>query len=432
MPKDTTMPGDAPWGGRFGVSSPLVALLAANAVSQVGNTLTHVAILWFVLETSGSAARAGLAALLMALPFVVAGLLGGALVDRLGYKRTSVLSDLASGLTVALIPLLHHTAGLAFWQLLALVFLGALLDAPGEAARQSLVPDLARAGGVGLERVNGANEAIRRLALLLGPPFAGGLIAALGPSTALVIDAVTFALSAALVVAVIPGAPAVGERRAATRYRDEVVEGLRFIVGAPTVRALIVTLSIAYAIGTPLIAVVLPVYVRNASGSAAELGLVLAGFGAGSLLGTLAFGWVGHRLPRRPTLSVALLLAGMPLFVLAATPPLAGTVAALAFRGLAFGPVTPLAMTVLQEQIPADLRGRTFATQMAFSAAVVAVGMGLAGVLIDAVGLRGTLLGMGTVYVAVALSPLVTPAVRTAAPQQASDVVRPSGEPPGA
>jgi MFS family permease len=68
---------------------------------------------------------------------------GGPVVDRIGFKQASIVVDLAGALTVASIPLLYHTTGLSFWQLLVLVFLGGFLDAPGHTARQSLVPDLA-------------------------------------------------------------------------------------------------------------------------------------------------------------------------------------------------------------------------------------------------------------------------------------------------
>ncbi len=52
----------------------------------------------------------------------------------------SIVSDVASGFTVALIPALYHTVGLQYWQLLVLVFLSALLDAPGVTARESIPP----------------------------------------------------------------------------------------------------------------------------------------------------------------------------------------------------------------------------------------------------------------------------------------------------
>ena len=108
---------------------PLLALFAANAISMVGNVLTAIAIPWFVLQTTGSATQTGITGFFSILPVIVAGLFGGTLIDRLGYRRTSISADLASGLTVALVPLLYFTVGLQFWQLMILVFLCALLDA---------------------------------------------------------------------------------------------------------------------------------------------------------------------------------------------------------------------------------------------------------------------------------------------------------------
>src|SRR5947208_7768206 len=114
---------------------PILGLLAANTISQIGSALTFIAVPWFVLETTGSAAKTGLTGVFEALPFIIAGIFGGALVDRLGFKRTSILADLTSGLTLALIPLLYHTVGLAFCQLLALSFLSNLFYTPGSTAR---------------------------------------------------------------------------------------------------------------------------------------------------------------------------------------------------------------------------------------------------------------------------------------------------------
>src|SRR3954453_2912264 len=131
---------------------PLISLTVAGVVSLTGSMLTNVAITWFVLQTTHSAAKTGLTGVFAALPFIVGGIFGGTLVDRLGFTRTSVLADLTSGLTIALIPLLYHTAGLAFWQLLALTLLSNLFTPPGSTARQSLVPDLAALAGMRRER----------------------------------------------------------------------------------------------------------------------------------------------------------------------------------------------------------------------------------------------------------------------------------------
>jgi predicted MFS family arabinose efflux permease len=84
---------------------PLYGLYAANVISTSGNVMAFIAIPWFVLQTTGSASQTGLTAAVTALPAVIAAFFGGVLVDRIGYKRTSVLADLASGIAMALVPL---------------------------------------------------------------------------------------------------------------------------------------------------------------------------------------------------------------------------------------------------------------------------------------------------------------------------------------
>jgi MFS family permease len=80
--------------------------------------VAFVAIPWFVLQTTGSAAKTGLTGGAFLLAAVGAGVVGP-VVDRLGFKRASIVADLAGAVTVALIPLIYHTIGLIFWQLLA-------------------------------------------------------------------------------------------------------------------------------------------------------------------------------------------------------------------------------------------------------------------------------------------------------------------------
>ena len=101
---------------------PLLALLGANAVSQIGNQFTALAIPWYVLKLTGSPALVGLTGFVQGCAYIAAAFLGGVLVDRLGLRRASVLGDLGSGAAIALIPLLHQTLGLALWQLLSVIF----------------------------------------------------------------------------------------------------------------------------------------------------------------------------------------------------------------------------------------------------------------------------------------------------------------------
>ena len=162
----------------------------------------------------------------------------------------------------------------------------------------------------------------------------------------------------------------------------------------------------------PLFGVLLPVYARTTFGSARDLGLRIAGFGAGSLVGSIAFGAIGPRLPRRPTLIGTVLLAGAPFSVLGAGPPLPLGVVALVVDGAAVGALNPLAGTILQERTPVALRGRVLGAFMAAVMFAAPVGVLLAGALTEAVGPRPLLLGMEVAFFAVAVSMLANPALR--------------------
>jgi len=161
---------------------PLAALLAANTISITGIRITQLAIPWFVLQTTGSVAKTGLAGFFALLPVVISSALGGVIVDRLGLRRASVVSDLASGLSVLLVPVLFHTVGLPFAALLALVFAGGLLDAPGQTARDTMLPELVERAGTTLERSTSLFDGVFRAGNMLGAPLAGVLIAVLGPA----------------------------------------------------------------------------------------------------------------------------------------------------------------------------------------------------------------------------------------------------------
>ncbi|MHB8645791.1 MAG: MFS transporter [Thermomicrobiales bacterium] len=391
---------------------PILGLLAANTISQVGSMLTLIAVPWFVLQTTGSAAKTGLTGVFEALPFIIAGIFGGALVDRLGFKRTSILADITSGLTVALVPLLYHTVGLAFWQLLALAFLGNLFNTPGNTARQSLVPELAAMAGMRLERANSFVQTVPRIATLLGPPLAGVLIAVIGASNVLWLDAATFAISAALIGALIPALITTDVAgKPPGRYFADLMEGLRFIWNEPLIRAL----SILFAVGNFLdapIGLLFSVYAIRTYHSAVPVGLTFAALGGGAVIGSLWFGAVGHRLSRRAIfIFYCIPVAGM-YATFAFTPPLAVLVIAVFIDGLAVGPVNPLSATIRQERVPVALRGRVQGMGIAISFMMIPLGRGLAGLLIDPIGLRTIFLSIAGSFLLISLAVALAPIFR--------------------
>jgi len=380
--------------------APLYALFLADAISVSGNIVALVAIPWFVLQETGSPAFTGLAGFFTFLPVVFAAFLGGVVVDRLGFRTTSVVADLASAAAVAAIPALHFTVGLELWQLFALVFLGALLDAPGATARRALLPDLVELARMPMERATSISQAIRQGSFLVGGPVGGVLVASIGAPHTLWVDAASFLASAALIGMLAPVAVSAA-REEKTGYFADLAEGLRFVWRDRLIRAVVLTVLVTNFLDAPLSPVILPVLVDEEFGNAEYLGLLLGVFGGAVVLGAAAFAVIGHRLPRRQTFVIAFFLTGLPYLALAATPALAPTILLVTAFGLTAAPLNPILATVAYERIPVALRGRVLGTATAAAFSAIPLGILAGGLIIEAIGVGPTLLAIGLGYLAV-------------------------------
>ncbi len=395
--------------------TPLIALLCASAISLTGSRLTLVAVPWFVLQTTGSAARTGITGAAGALAYVVAAFFGGALVDRFGFRRTSICADIASGITTATVPLLYRTGGLDFWELLVLVFLGTFFNTPGNTARQSLTPDLAALATMPLDRANTAFQAIRTFAQLVGPALAGLLIATTETSDVLWLDAATFGVSAVIIAVAVPRSPAktVWEtNKRVRRYIDELHEGMRFLRHDRMIVSLAIGSAFGNFLAAALFTVILPVYARASFGTAVDLGLMLSGVGAGALLGTLLYGAIGLRCSRRAVYIGSFLLSGIPRWMLVGALPFPFVLIALMFVGIGSGMGSPLILTIYQERIPAALRGRVIGTIIALNTIADPLALFSTGFLLDGIGLARTIIAVNAIASVVLVWVILNPVFR--------------------
>ncbi len=388
-------------------------MLSADAISMAGNAAALVAIPWYVLLTTGSASKTGITAAAGIVPVIISGLVGGPYVDRLGYRRASIVADLTSFAAVAAIPLLHATVGLEFWQLVLLVFLGALLDAPGVTARASMLPEIAEPAGWSLERVSGAAAAVNRAARLAGAPLAGLLIFFVGPTNVLWIDAATFVFSAAAIAFGVPpraSAKVVSEDGAGTNYITEIKEGFAFLYERRALFVLTVVITVTNMLDAVGI-VALPVYASRVYGSAWSLGLMIGISGAGAVLGALAYSAVGERVSRRTVFTWGFAGATIWYPVAALFPPLGVMLATRGVSGAAAGPINPVIDTVFLERVPDGMRGRVFGVGNAAAWIAMPLGVLIAGPAIEAFGLRATLVATGAIYVVVAVLTIWAPSL---------------------
>ncbi|MGA5406304.1 MFS transporter [Streptomyces lavendulocolor] len=397
---------------------PLATVLAANAISISGNALTLIGVPWFALQTTGSPGKAGLVAFCATLPVVVSALAGGPVIDRIGRRRVSVVSDLVCALALGTIPLLHHAGRLDFWLLCTLMGVTGLFHAPGETARHVLVPDLAERAGTTLARAASLFDAVSRGARMTGAALAGVLIALVGAETVLVLDAASFGLSALLVLGGVRGVKAAEPQRdgapvSARRYRAELREGYAFLLRSRLLLGITLMVMATNGLSQGWSAVLLPVHAQRALGGAAAIGLISAVWGGSALLGALLYGAVGHRFRRRTVFTVAFLLSGAPPFVTAAaTDGVWPLVVTAAVGGVGSGTLNPILTTVLYERVPDALRSRVAGVTTAGALMAMPLGAVGAGFLVEQAGPAPTLLAVGALYFVVTLAPAVFPCWR--------------------
>jgi MFS family permease len=396
--------------------TPLYGWLTSEAISITGTRVSMIALPWFVLTTTGSASKTGLVALAEMLPLVILKVLGGPIIDRVGPRRVSITCDLLSVLVVGSIPVVYQSGHLSFPGFLLLVALAGALRGPGDGAKHSLTPSLVAHAGVPMERATGLASMVERTASMLGAAFAGGLIAVIGPTNALFVDAGSFLLSAAVLAwstrGMRPAAPR-EERADEPPYRRQLAEGWHFLRGDRLLLGLAVMVALTNMLDIAWATVLVPVWASEYGGGAAAIGLVFAVMSGASALGAMcAAGW-GERLPRYRTYLIAFLIAGAPRFaVMAFDVGLGPVLAVAAVAGLVSGFINPVLGAVSYERIPSALVGRVTSLSGAMCFALMPLGGLLGGGLIAGLGLAAAMLSTGAAYFLVTMAPAVDPAWR--------------------
>jgi MFS family permease len=391
---------------------PLNALFIANLVALIGKQLSLIALPWFVLTTTGSAERTALVGFVIFLPGLVVGIFGGVLIDRLGFRRVAIAANLVSGFGILMIPLFYHTVGLPFWLLLVFVFIGALLEIPAITAGRSMVPELAVLAGRPLERVNALFESTQNLALLVGTPVAGLLVAWLGASNVLWLDAAASVTGAIVLGLAVPGSIFAAPVAATQRYLADVLTGLRFIRRDELLWPMVIVLALSNAISSSVVGLILPYYVKNTVGSAASLGLVIAALGAGAFLGATLYGLFAGRISRSLIWCGAYLIGPVGFWVFTASPPVGLLIAAFLLAGFVMGPINPLMVTIRHERSPTAIRGRVFSTYSAVAGAAAPLGILLAGLSVGQLGFRPSVVILAVCAQLLGIATLFMPAFR--------------------
>jgi DHA3 family tetracycline resistance protein-like MFS transporter len=403
-------------------------LWSGMCASLVGDGVFLVAMAWQVYALSNSPSALAVVGIAMTVPTIGSLLLGGVMSDRVDRRRVILASDLVRGGAVGALALLAFSGALEMWHIVLLVALYGGATGFFAPAFDAIVPDLLPVDELG--QANSLDQFVRPLALrLAGPALGGVLVSVAGAGSAFAFDAFSFLASAVAVIAM-------RARPGATVRSESVSVGADLRAGFAYVRRHVwlwgtfVAAAIAYLCFMGPTEVLLPFVVKNTlHGSAADLGLVLAAGGIGSVACAVAMGQAG--LPRREITFIYVVWTLATVAV--AGYGFATAVWQLMLVSVAFNALetagTIVWATLKQREVPTSLLGRVSSLDWLISIGLLPVSLALTGPVSAAIGVRSTLVWAGIVGAAVTLAALYLPGMRDVERRRGSGSAEIASEP---
>lgn len=326
------------------------------------------------------------------------GIFGGGVIDRLAKRRVMVVAYAVTALALALVPMAGASDRLSLGLLIAVNSVGAGLVAAAEIAQTSALPQLVAIDA--LAAANGRVSACMALAGIAAPGLVALVLATLNLSAAMAIDALIFAVAAALLMRLPRLAAPAPEPSTMQSMTARLTEGLRMLSADALLASALRVMIAARGLAALCLSLEAVFIVRHLGVPASWFALAFAIGGVGGIIGSIAAGVLASRFSLQNLLGGALLVMGgargaMSLLGGGPGSVALGFAACLLVLGLAGGLMNVGFMTALQTRMPTASIGRVFGTISTINAVAMSLGALAGGLLGASLGVRATLMLAG-------------------------------------
>jgi MFS family permease len=394
-------------------NSDFLRLWSAQTVSLVGSQVSGLALpLVAILVLHATTFEVAALATIEFVPFVLLTLPAGVWVDRLRRRPILVVADWGRAVLLASVPLAHLAGMLTLWQLYVVGFFVGVFTVFFDVAYQSYLPSL-----VERERVVDGNaklELSRASSQVAGPTIAGALVAALTAAYAVVADALSFVLSALLLMRIRKAEPPPAPAHERRSMRSEITTGLRYTWRHPLLRPLILQIGTGNFFLSAATSILLVYAVRDLHMSATTIGITFSIGNLGLVVGAMFARRMAVAVGIGPTLIVGAIATGLAYLVFAAAPRAAAVpLLALAQFVWSLGAVLYFVngISLIQTITPDRLLGRVNASRRFAVWGVIPLGNLLGGALGTALGLREAI-WIGAIGASLSAIPLILSPMR--------------------
>ncbi|BFU88830.1 MAG: putative Permease, MFS family [Nitrospira sp.] len=380
---------------------------SGQLISQIGDGVSKLALLWFVYAVTGSPLKTSVIGLLQTIPPIVLGPIIGVYVDRLPKKLLLITSDVLRAVLIGLIPCLIPVESFTVSVLYALVLLHAIATAVFGPALTAAIP--AFVPKTQFTAANALLQSTTSLGIVFGPALSGLGIAAYGSQEVLCLNAATYLISAACLTLVRFAKPVTSSPSPASTptMLQDLIEGFRYSVVTQPRLLLLTGIAVLYTFGTSALTALFPVFARKMLGlGPVEVGYLWSALGVGLLLTSIGLLWVTDWMvkDRMRLIMGASVLSGAALCALTQTldPYLAGFF--MGIVGCGMGAFTPIAWGIIQELVPSQMIGRVLGLYGTSAMTAAIGGISAFGWITEQQGPETGLLGIALVLLITALA----------------------------
>lgn len=390
---------------------PFALIWVGQTVSRLGDQVFRVALAWYILQLTGSAATMGTMMVLTILPLLVMLPLGGVLSDRLSRRSVMLLSDIGRGVVVLLLAMIAWADQVQLWQLFLLALLFGTVDAFFQPAYNSLVPQIVdehdRTSANSLTLLSGQFSSI------VGPMLGAWLLSFGSAALAFQVNGLSFLFAALLVWMLQPHICPAADRGEEMNFVAELKEGVRYVVSVPWLWITISIFALVVVATTAPVAVGLPLLVRERfDDDVRQLGALYTASAVGAVVAALAMGRV-TTFRRRGVLAYgATALSGLGILGLGVTSSFPVALLCAAADGVAVAVFSLVWVHTIQDMVPERLQGRVNSVDMLGSYCLLPIGYAAFGLLADGLGAATVFCIGGAVTLLLVAIGLLVPAVR--------------------
>ena len=364
-------------------------------LSSVGDSLTRVALTWFVFEETNSPQALGILTIAYTAPILIGGFIAGPLLDRFSPRRVMVVDNLIRGLSFAALPFLHALGLLEIWHVYVFAAIYGSLMMVSLAGGPTLIPSLVNRDQ--LETANAMETLSFTLSNVIGPPLAGLLIVWIGTANIIILDAISYFLFAFMLI----GISAAQSPHTAVENKSDslsLMSAVRLMI-ANKILLSTTLMFMAFNVGLGALTVFLPlVSDRIAPGSSQVFGALLGALALGEVLSAGLAGSLRMNLRLGVRIALAQMLSGLSLALLVLQASFWAAASGLFLLGLFSAPLTIWAQTLRMRIIPVEMRGRTFALLRTLMQGATPLGGALAGFLLPVIGMQ-LMIGLSSVVI---------------------------------